>query len=77
MTKQQKITVGVSRRNLILRLERSLAKDGRELRIHRNGTRTVYLVVETAKNEIAETTDDIEALAHQIGALQPYEVLAD
>jgi hypothetical protein len=70
------LKIPVNRRALIARVERALAKQGRELHADRMSNQTNFYVVDTEKQVVVETGVDIETLARQIGALKPWEVLA-
>jgi hypothetical protein len=61
---------------LLLRLERALAKGGRKIRVDRAGRQTKYLLVDTRKNELVEVDVDLETLAREVGAMEPWEQLA-
>jgi hypothetical protein len=70
-------TILVKRRALISRLERALAKQDRELHADRSSNQLSFYVVDTKKQTVVQTDVDIESLAREIGALRPWETLAD
>jgi hypothetical protein len=74
--KRQITVIYVNRRAMIARLERALAKLGRELRVDRRGRVSNFILIDTAKQAIVETDVDIEALARKLGSLEPWERLA-
>jgi hypothetical protein len=71
------LTVPVNRRALIARLDRTLVKQGQELRIARRSGMSNFLVIDTGKQAIVDTDIDLESLARKIGAMAPWEKLAD
>jgi hypothetical protein len=75
MSKKPPATVPVNRRALIARVDRALIKQGRELRIARRGGMSNFLVIDN--DAIADNEVDLEALARKIGAMEPWERLAD
>lgn len=72
--------VQVTKRAIVQRIRRSLAKEGNMLRTSRSeGVRQdlgEYYVVDTFRNRVIERDVDLERLARDIGALEPYECIA-
>jgi hypothetical protein len=75
MSKKSPATVPVNRRALIARVDRALAKQGRELRIARRGGMSNFLVIHD--DAIADNDADLEKLARKIGVLETWERLAE
>jgi hypothetical protein len=75
MPKKPPATVPVNRRALIARVDRALAKQGRELRIARRGGMSNFLVIDN--DAIADNDADLEKLARKIGVLETWERLAE
>jgi hypothetical protein len=75
MPKKPPATVPVNRRALIARVDRALAKQGRELRIARRGGMSNFLVIH--EDAIADHEVDLEVLARKVGAMEPWEKLAN
>ena len=73
--------VPVTRRALIQRANRALAKEGRLLRAYRGGRPDAWLgelfIVDTSRNIPVEGDVDLEKLAKELGVLKPFEKLAD
>lgn len=61
---------------MMARLERALAKLGRELQVDRRGRESNFILIDTSKRVIVETDLDIEKLARDLGSLEPWERLA-
>jgi hypothetical protein len=76
MPKKVATTIPVNRRSLVARIQRALAKEGRQLRTDRRGRQTVFVVIDMKKFIVAENTVDLEELGHRLGALRPWEKLA-
>jgi hypothetical protein len=70
-------TITVSRRALIARVERALAKQDRELHADRSSNQVSLYVTDAKKQTVVETDVDVEALARKIGVMKPWERLAD
>jgi hypothetical protein len=71
------LTVDISRRALLLRLDRALRQEGRRIRVDRKGQRVRYLLVDTERNDLVAVDVDIEALARERDLLEPWERLED
>jgi hypothetical protein len=75
MSKKSPATVPVNRRALIARVDRALAKQGRELRIARRGGMSNFVVIHD--EAIADNDADLEKLGRKIGVLEPWKRLAE
>jgi hypothetical protein len=70
-------TIAVNRRALVARVERALAKQDRELHVDRIGNKLRLYLVDTKKQAVVDTDVDLEALAREVGAMKPWERLAE
>jgi hypothetical protein len=70
-------TIAVNRRALVARIERALAKQDRELHVDRIGNKLRLYLVDTKKQAVVDTDVDLEALAREVGAMKPWERLAE
>lgn len=70
-------TIAVNRRALVARVERALAKQDRELHVDRIGNKLRLYLVDTKKQAVVDTDVDLEALARKVGAMKPWERLAE
>ena len=70
-------TIAVNRRALVARFERALAKQDRELHVDRIGNKLRLYLVDTKKQAVVDTDVDLEALAREVGAMKPWERLAE
>jgi hypothetical protein len=73
---KKSLLIPINRRALVARVERTLAKQGRELHVDRRGNQLKLYLVDTQKQAVVETDVDLEALAREIGAMKPWEQLA-
>jgi hypothetical protein len=71
------LTVDVNRRALLLRLERVLKKSDQRIRVDRIGRQSRYLLIDTKRNVLVEVDVDLEELAKRVGAMEPWERLAE
>jgi hypothetical protein len=62
---------------VVARAERTLAKQGRELHVDSQGNQLRLYLVDTQKQAVVETDVDLEVLAREIGAMKPWEQLAN
>lgn len=71
------ITVPISERALVQRINRALAKDGETLRKARSAQTAAsvgeYFILDTTKNSVARTDVDLVALGRKLKVLAPYE----
>lgn len=70
----------VTRRAVVQRLARLLAKEGRSLkavqqRLPEGGRRWVYHVIDTRAGAVLSRHEDLHRLASELGALQAFECL--
>jgi hypothetical protein len=70
-------TIAVNRRARVARVERALAKQDRELHVDRIGNKLRLYLVDTKKQAVVDTDVDLEALAREVGAMKPWERLAE
>jgi hypothetical protein len=70
-------TIAVNRRALVARVERALAKQDRELHVDRIGNKLRLYLVDTKKQAVVDTDVDLEAVAREVGAMKPWERLAE
>jgi hypothetical protein len=70
-------TIAVNRRALVARVEGALAKQDRELHVDRRGNKLRLYLVDTSKQSVVDTDVDLEALAREVGAMKPWERLAE
>jgi len=75
-----KVRVPVTRRALIQRVNRALAKDGEQLKATK-GTQAQldlgdFYVIDISGNSVSRKDVDLEKLARELGVLKPYEALA-
>ena len=66
-----------NRRALVARVERALAKQDRELHVDRIGNKLRLYLVDTKKQAVVDTDVDLEGLAREVGAMKPWERLAE
>jgi hypothetical protein len=71
MVKRQKVEVAVP--VLVRRVKRALAHRDETLRVARDGS---YLRIDTRRNVLIDGDADLEALAHELGCLKPWETVA-
>jgi hypothetical protein len=71
------LTVEISRRALLLRLDRFLRQEGRRIRVDRKGQGIRYLLVDIEANNLVAVDLDIEAYARERGLMEPWERLED
>jgi hypothetical protein len=64
----------ITPRALLARLNRRLAKDGRQI-IGKAGQLNSYALVDEAKGEVIDPAPDLEAMAREMGALRSWEVV--
>jgi hypothetical protein len=72
--------ISLSKRAVIQRIQRKLAKRGQMLRTYR---RTLlpfhgagdFCVIDLSRNEVIDTQSDLEAFAKELGVIQEYEIL--
>jgi hypothetical protein len=69
--------ITVNRRALVGRVERALAKQGRELHVDRRSNQLRFYLVDTKKQAVVDTDVDLEALAREVGAMKTWEQLAE
>ncbi len=77
----KKTAIPVSRRALLARISRRLAKDGKALRANRardHRAEPDFWVVDDGMNAVVDSFDekDIESFARELDALAPFEKLA-
>lgn len=76
-----KVKVPVTKRALIQRVNRALAKDGEQLKATKGAQAQLdlgeFYVVDVSGNSVSRKDVDLEKLARELGALKPYEALAD
>jgi len=74
-------TVPVSYRAAIQRINRALAKDGRQLKASRGARATLdmgdFYIVDAGMNFVLEKDVDVEILARSLGVIKPYERVDD
>jgi hypothetical protein len=73
MAKRVQVTVEISRRALLARIERALRRNNQRLRADRRGGVIRHLLIDTKKRVVIEADVDIGKLAHRLGVLQPWE----
>jgi hypothetical protein len=76
MARKAPITIGVSQRALVGRIDRALRKEGQQLRTDRRGGGVKHIVIDTAKRTIVAADVDIVELARKLDVLEPWERLA-
>jgi hypothetical protein len=79
-TKVKPYQFPVSVRALAQRIDRRLAKDGeclRKLRSRFVGDDGEWVIIESSRNLILHHDIDLETLGRELGALRPYERLAE
>ena len=73
--------VPISKRALVQRINRKLAKDGGLLRGVRGGAAVdrmgEYIRIDVSRSAIVEDNVDLEALGRELGVLRAYERLAE
>ena len=72
------LTIAISRPALVARIERALAKQGRELRSRQPfkwHTRK-YLIIDVQQQIIVASYTDLVTLGRELGRLEPWEQLA-
>jgi hypothetical protein len=67
------VTIEISRRALLARIERALRREHQRLRANRRGGVIRHLVIDTKKKTVVEADVDIEKLARRLEVLQPWE----
>jgi hypothetical protein len=67
------ITIEVSQRALLGRLDRTLRKEGQRIRADRRGGTVKHIVIDTKRRVIVETDVDLEKLARKLKVLKPWE----
>jgi mRNA-degrading endonuclease HigB of HigAB toxin-antitoxin module len=76
-----KVKVPVTRRALIQRVNRALEKNGEQLKATKGAQAQLdlgeFYVVDVSGNSVSRKDVDLERLARELGALKPYETLAD
>lgn len=72
MTKKP-ITVEVSQRALLGRIDRALRKKGQRVRTDRRGRGLKYILIDTEKRAIVETDLNLEKLGRKLDVLEPWE----
>jgi len=70
------VTVEVSRRALVGRLERSLRRQGRKLAADRRGQIMRHIVIDVEKQTIVDTGVNLEKLGRKLLVLRPWERMA-
>ncbi len=68
------LTVGVTRRALVARIQRALARRQHALHTDRRGRQTRWLVIND-DSSIADMDVDLEELGRELGVLRPWEKL--
>jgi hypothetical protein len=76
-----KVKVPVTKRALIQRVNRALAKDGEQLKATKGAQAQLdlgeFYVVDVSLNAVSRKDVDLEKLARELGVLKPYEALAE
>jgi hypothetical protein len=67
------ITIDISYRALLGRIDRALRKENQRLRADRRGGVIRYIVIDTKKRAVLETDVDLGKLARRLDVLQPWE----
>jgi len=67
------ITIDVSYRALLGRIDRALRKENQRLRADRHGGVIRYILIDTKKRTVLETNVDLEKLARRLDVLRPWE----
>ena len=67
--------IPVNHRAAVARIKRALKQRGQRLHCSRRNWRSTFAVIDAAKGAVVAINVDLEALAHEIGALQPWETI--
>jgi hypothetical protein len=67
------ITVTISRRALIGRINRALAAKRRQVRADRYGGVTKHLIIDVKEQTVVEADVNLQILARKLGVLKPWE----
>ena len=70
------VTLNVSQRALIGRIERALRKQHQHVRVDRRGGDVRHIIIDTKKQTIVETDVDLVRLAQRLRVLKPWERVA-
>ncbi len=74
------MTVPITTRALVQRINRALTKDGKMLKAARGRAKEAYgayFIVDTRKNQATDGDIDIEKLGRKLGVLKDFERIAE